>query len=190
MIPSPRGARPSAAGTHGGGRAAAASQVPRGSHLASLWPESDDKPIILWPEARPTRLRGLPVPLARPMTATPAHAARPTPEGAHIRLAMLSQPRYLSSARAAASAFARQAGFDEHASGHVALAVDEALCNVLKHGYDRREDQPIWMDLSPLIEHQAVVGIRIVIEDEAKQAPLETIRSRALEEGILRLCLD
>lgn len=116
------------------------------------------------------------------MTATPAQAARPTPEGAHIRLAMLSQPRYLSSARAAASAFARQAGFDEHASGHVALAVDEALCNVLKHGYDRREDQPIWMDLAPLVEHGAVVGIRIVIEDEARQAPLDTIRSRALEE--------
>lgn len=108
--------------------------------------------------------------------------ARPSPDGPHLRLAMLSQPRYLAAARAASAAFARQAGFDEHASGHIALAVDEALCNVVKHGYDRREDGPIWVDLTPITESGVLVGIRIVIEDEARQAPIETIRSRSLEE--------
>ena len=109
-------------------------------------------------------------------------AFRPASDGPHVCLAMLSQPRYLASARSAASAFARQAGFDEHMSGHIALAVDEALCNVVKHGYDRRDDQPIWLMFSPLCDQGRQVGIRIVIEDEARQAPLESIRSRALDE--------
>ena len=60
----------------------------------------------------------------------------------------------------------------------MALAVDEALCNVIRHGYDSAQDRPIWVRLWPEGER----GLRIVIEDEAKQVDPATIRSRDLEE--------
>lgn len=99
-----------------------------------------------------------------------------------VALTMVSQTRYLSSARGAVSAFARQAGFDDAASSHIALAVDEALCNVIRHGYDKREDGQIWLKFWPIVESDKVVGVRVVIEDEAKQVDPGAIHGRDLAD--------
>lgn len=99
-----------------------------------------------------------------------------------VALTMVSQTRYLSSARGAVSAFARQAGFDDSASSHIALAVDEALCNVIRHGYDKREDGVIWLKFWPVVEQGQVVGVRLVIEDEAKQVDPDAIHGRDLAD--------
>lgn len=77
-----------------------------------------------------------------------ASLAIPT-EPPHVRVEMFSQPRYLSGARDLVSAVARRFGFDESACGQIALAVDEALCNIIRHGYDRRTDGRIWIMLWP-----------------------------------------
>ena len=70
-------------------------------------------------------------------------------ERPHIRVEMLSNPLYLSGARELVAAVADRLGFPEDACGHIKLAVDEALCNVIRHGYDRRPDGPIWLRRRP-----------------------------------------
>lgn len=79
-------------------------------------------------------------------------------EPPHIRVEMFSQPRYLSGARDLVSAVARRFGFDEGACGQIALAVDEALCNIIRHGYDRRADGKIWIMVWPIQDSSAGAG--------------------------------
>ena len=96
---------------------------------------------------------------------------------------MLSQPRYLSGARDLVAAVSKRLGFDDQACGQIALAVDEALCNVIRHGYDRRSDGRIWLSIWPVEEPGAEArGIRIVIDDEAKQVDPDKIKGRELED--------
>lgn len=102
---------------------------------------------------------------------------------AHIRLAMRSNPMYLAAARELVSALSRRLGFPEAAAAKIALAVDEALCNIMRHGYDRRTDAPIWISLWPLDAGPAqAAGLKIVIEDEARQVEPAQIRGRDLED--------
>ncbi|HRP64163.1 MAG TPA: ATP-binding protein [Phycisphaerales bacterium] len=104
-----------------------------------------------------------------------------------MKLELLSQPRLLSAARALVSTFAQRLGFDEILCGQITLAVDEALCNIINHGYGRREDQPIWMSIWAVERDEATAngqeaGLRIVLEDNARQVDPSTIRSRNLED--------
>ena len=107
---------------------------------------------------------------------------------------MLSQPRYLSGARELVAAVARRFGFDDGACGQIALAVDEALCNVIRHAYGQRVDRPIWISIWPWDgeEHPGGYepdppacdphGIRIEIEDEGPHVDPEKIRGRDLAD--------
>lgn len=101
----------------------------------------------------------------------------------HMVVQLLSQPRYLAPTRRLVHEFCRQFGFDDRGAGQVALAVDEALCNVIRHGYGQRSDGPIWIKLWPYasVERQNA-GVRIVIEDEAKQIDPTNIKGRPLDE--------
>ena len=76
----------------------------------------------------------------------------------------------------------KRLGFAELDCGHIALAVDEALCNIMTHGYEQRMDQPIWLSLWPLDPDGGKPGIKIVIEDRAKQIEPEKIRGRELQD--------
>ena len=119
------------------------------------------------------------------MTSVSPEPTPPTPivgEEPHVRLEMKSQPRYLSGARDMVSAIARRLGFSDAECGQIALAVDEALCNVIRHGYDRAPDRPIWLSIWPYEVGGESVGMQIVIEDEAKQVDTEEIRGRELED--------
>lgn len=119
-------------------------------------------------------------------------------EPPQIRLQLMSNPQYLSGARELVGAVAKRLGFADEACGKIALAVDEALCNVIRHGYGRETNRPIWVSIWPLIEPGEQVSaaaskargggdtlpsaLRIVIEDEARQVDPAVIRSRDLEE--------
>lgn len=98
-------------------------------------------------------------------------------DGAHIRIEVLSQPRYLAGVRELVLTVSRRLGFGESAAGHIALAIDEALANVIRHGYQGAGDRPIWMAITPLDEG----GIRVCIEDHARQVDPACIKSRDLE---------
>ncbi|MHC5023428.1 MAG: ATP-binding protein, partial [Planctomycetota bacterium] len=86
--------------------------------------------------------------------------SEPTGEPA-IRMEMLSQPRFLAAARTMVGNVAQRLGFFEVHCGQISLAVDEALCNVINHGYERRPDGRIWISLWDLPGNPG--GIRIVI---------------------------
>ncbi|MEO0513403.1 MAG: ATP-binding protein [Planctomycetota bacterium] len=100
---------------------------------------------------------------------------------APVELSIQSDPVYLAGARELIAALCRRVGFQDEACGQVALAVDEALANVIRHGYDRRTDGPIRVLVWPESE-PGVGGIRIVIEDEAKQVDPASIKSRDLDD--------
>lgn len=99
-----------------------------------------------------------------------------------VSLRLCSDPRYLSGARELVMAVSRRLGFDEKAGNQIALAVDEALANVIRHGYSNERDRPIWMSLWPLVDNGEVTGLRIAIEDEARQVEPECIKGRDLAD--------
>lgn len=99
----------------------------------------------------------------------------------NVVVRLLSQTKNLATAREAVKTFTRNLGFNEECCSHIALAVDEAVCNVIRHGYESKPDQPIWINLWALGPADRPRGVRIVIEDEAKQVDPEQIRGRDLE---------
>lgn len=101
--------------------------------------------------------------------------------GAHIRVEVLSQPRYLAGVREMVLAVSRRLGFGESGAGHIALAIDEALANVIRHGYEGAADRPIFLTIAPLVEDGAETGMRVCIEDHAKKVDPSKIKSRDLE---------
>jgi anti-sigma regulatory factor (Ser/Thr protein kinase) len=97
-----------------------------------------------------------------------------------IRLEMASQARFLAGARAMISNLAQRLGFSDIHCGQISLAVDEALCNIINHGYDKRPDGRIWLSVWTIDGDRP--AIRIVIEDRAKQVDPNSIKSRNLED--------
>lgn len=101
--------------------------------------------------------------------------------GYDIELCVMSQPRYLCVVRAAVAAAIERYGFSEAQCARVMLAVDEAVTNVMRHGYAGAENQPIWVKVKPtdLNDHE---GFTIVVEDRARQVDPNKIRGRDLED--------
>ncbi len=104
-----------------------------------------------------------------------------TLKDAHVRIELRSDPIYLAGARQLVAAVAQRLGFDDAACSQIALAVDEALCNVIRHGYEQQRDQPIWISLRPE-QPDPPMGLRVVIEDEGRQVEPGQIRGRDLED--------
>jgi anti-sigma regulatory factor (Ser/Thr protein kinase) len=100
-----------------------------------------------------------------------------------IELRLTSDPMYLCGARELVGCIARRIGFDDMDCSKIALAVDEALANIIRHGYDRAFDKPIWLGLSPIKPSaDSIGGIVITIEDEAKQVNPCDMKGRDLED--------
>ena len=96
-----------------------------------------------------------------------------------LRFEMLSQPRYLSAVRAMLMSLTQRFGFDEHDGNQISLAVDEALCNVINHGYSRRDDGRIWVSVWPIRDP---AGLKFVIEDIGRQVNVDEIKPRNLDD--------
>ena len=83
--------------------------------------------------------------------------------------------------RRAGEKIALAIGFSAEKAAMIMLTIDEALANVIKHGYDGQKGRPI----DVLIERvcpEGRVGIRVLIRDSAKQVDPETIKSRGLDD--------
>ena len=63
----------------------------------------------------------------------------------------------------------------------IVLAIDEALANCIKHGYEARAGQPIDVSLAA-IQREGVPGIEITVRDYGRQVDPQTIRGRNLED--------
>jgi len=99
----------------------------------------------------------------------------------HIEIRIDSEPRYLCVVRAAVRAAVERMGFADAQCARIMLAVDEAISNIIRHGYGSRPDQPIWARLRPT-DHQGGPGMTIVLEDLAEQVEPERIRGRDLDD--------
>jgi serine/threonine-protein kinase RsbW len=98
-----------------------------------------------------------------------------------LKLEMVSNPAYLCGARELINQIAKRVGFSDSQACQIALAVDEALINVMRHGYEKRPDGRIWVSVQPLSGDPSE-GLRVVVEDEAKQVDPATIRGRSLDD--------
>lgn len=110
-------------------------------------------------------------------------ASEPMNERPHIKLELVSDPTYLCGARELVASISRRLGFEDMDCSKIALAVDEALCNIIRHGYNRAMDKPIWISVWPVPgDVHSAGGIRIVIEDEARQVDPSKMKSRDLDD--------
>lgn len=73
-------------------------------------------------------------------------------------------------------------GFDEYARGQLVLAIDEALTNVIRHGYGGACDQPIEITLQTVLCPTRGTGVVVVIRDYGRQVDPATIKGRPLDE--------
>ncbi|MCE9618676.1 MAG: ATP-binding protein [Planctomycetes bacterium] len=81
--------------------------------------------------------------------------------------------------RAMLCELASRAGLDEPACGHIALAIDEALTNIIRHGYKNDPDSRIWISAWEL---KSPKGLRIQIDDLAPQVDPSQLKGRKLED--------
>lgn len=99
-----------------------------------------------------------------------------------IAMELASNPLFLSGVRELTAGVARRLGFTELNCSQIALAVDEALCNIMRHGYAQRTDGRIWLTIDPDGDAQHGLQLRIVLEDEGVQIEPCMIKGRDLDD--------
>jgi len=97
-----------------------------------------------------------------------------------VLIEISSSADLLAPVRAFVTTLASRWGFDENAQFQMALAVDEAVANVINHGYRRRPDGRIWLQISRVSAPRE--GVIFVIDDEGEQVDPCQIRSRDLDD--------
>ena len=88
----------------------------------------------------------------------------------------------LAVVRGAAERMAELEGFSSEEAHGLIWAIDEALANVIKHGYNGQTDRPITITLGPVRSGDGKSSLKVVIRDEGKQVDPATIKGRNLDE--------
>ena len=99
-----------------------------------------------------------------------------------IYLRVESKLEYACGIREMVVTLCRRWGCDDATAGRIALAVDEAMTNVVRHGYQNAEDGIIEFRMRPLGQSPEGGGVRITIEDRGVTVDPDTIRPRPLDE--------
>lgn len=99
-----------------------------------------------------------------------------------IRLELTSSTKCLTVVRGAVERMAALEGFDCNDTHELTLAIDEALANVIKHGYQNRDDQPIELTLTAVRSAGGSPGLCVVVRDYGRQVDPSTIQGRDLNE--------
>jgi len=98
-----------------------------------------------------------------------------------IRITISSDPTQICVARKAAETFAERQRFDGEAVSQIGLALNEALANVIRHGYGGDTKQTIDVTME-VIEEQRRCGIKIVVRDTGRQVDPQRIKGRDLDD--------
>ncbi len=98
-----------------------------------------------------------------------------------VDLTIRSDAGTLPVVRGAVEKMAGLQGFSDAEVAAIVLAVDEALANVIKHGYQGAPDGEICIRLEPIMAPDRS-GIQITIRDFGCQVDPAAIRSRDLKE--------
>lgn len=115
-----------------------------------------------------------------------------------VEMVIASNPSSLPLVREVVERVAGGAGFcDEDAHG-LMLAIDEALANVIQHGYRGRTDQPIALRFSPVTAEDGRFGIEVTVRDRGDQVdpgvisgrPLDDVRPGGLGVHIIKTVMD
>ena len=99
-----------------------------------------------------------------------------------LALELASKPAYLCAVRELMLRVCQQLGFDDAQAGQIVLAIDEALANIMKHGYAGDEHGRIWLKVYAVVGDRRGPGVCCVLEDRAKQVEPASIKSRDLED--------
>jgi anti-sigma regulatory factor (Ser/Thr protein kinase) len=103
-------------------------------------------------------------------------------DGDAIDLAITSDPANLPTIRQTLRDWTQRNGWSEHDIGQIVLAVDEALANCIRHGYDRECHHQILLHVRPVDDPQHGVGMEIRIRDFGHQVEPSQICGRALDD--------
>lgn len=98
------------------------------------------------------------------------------------KLTILSDPANLATVRVAIETGGKQVGFDQKECAAMALAVDEALANVIKHAYGGVLDKEIKIAIEQLNEVDDSRGLMICIRDFGKAVDPSKIKGRELSD--------
>ncbi len=99
-----------------------------------------------------------------------------------VDLSIRSDPKNLAVVRAAAEKMAHQEGFATNDVDGIVLAIDEALANVIKHGYEGRKEAEIQIRLEAVGDETEQRGLQVTLRDQGKQVDPAMIRGRDLED--------
>ena len=103
---------------------------------------------------------------------------------AGIKMAVTSSPAVLPVVRAAVEKLSQQLGFDSQQVHQTVLAVDEALSNIIRHGYAGDQTRPIDIQLAPVGKNGGGEGLIIRLRDYGKAfEPSEVLPGNAPEIG-------
>ncbi len=98
-----------------------------------------------------------------------------------LNLTIPGELRELAAVRRAVRACACAFGFSEEQAAHICLAVDEALVNVIMHGYGGPTAEKIELSIRP-VGSQGQCGLRIRIRDYGRRVEPSTIKGRNLDD--------
>jgi serine/threonine-protein kinase RsbW len=99
-----------------------------------------------------------------------------------IKITIISNPAYIRVVRTAAEAFGGRNGFTREQSDQIGLAVNEALANVIEHGYQGNMSKVINITLDMVEDGPGQPAIQIIIRDFGQQVDPDCIKSRELSE--------
>lgn len=100
-----------------------------------------------------------------------------------MELQIDAETEYVAVVREAVRKVTKLVGLNAEDADGISLALDEALANVIAHGYGGSCDKPIIVRLLELHqENGAVGGLELVIRDFGKQIDPANIKGRDLED--------
>ena len=94
-----------------------------------------------------------------------------------MRITISSEPRLLNILRAVVKFRAQEAGLSKPDAEHVALAIDEAAANVIRHTYGGRHDALMALEIRNLPDR-----LEFLLEDWGPKVREDLIRPRPLDE--------
>lgn len=94
-----------------------------------------------------------------------------------MKIVISSDPRLLQILRSAVRLRAEELGFDPPSVDSLAMAIDEAASNVIRHAYGNRSEGKLALEIRASPDR-----LEFILEDTAPKVSVETIRPRPLDE--------
>ena len=98
-----------------------------------------------------------------------------------LRMRLTSDLNEVSKVRKAGEKIALAIGFSAEKAAMIMLTIDEALANVIQHGYGGQKGRPIDVFIERICP-EGRVGIRVLIRDRAPQVDPASIKGRDLDD--------